>query len=74
MIYTLIYFICLDICILLIIVIFCLSEFINNCKSPININSKSDLVILYNEVSSQYSPGRKSLPFELTPETTFVEM
>ena len=59
MIYTLIYFICVDICILLIFVIFCLSEFVNNCKSPVNTNSKPNLVIHHNKVSSQYSPGRK---------------
>ena len=62
MIYTLICFICLDICTLLIFVIFCLSEFINNCKSPVNPNCKSNLVIYHNKVSSQYSPGRKK-PF-----------
>ena len=59
MIYTLIDYICLDICKLLIFVIFCLSEFLNNCKSPVNINSESNLVIHHNKVSSQYSPGRK---------------
>ena len=59
MIYTLIDFICLDICILLILVNFCLSEFIINCKSPVNTNSESNLVIHHNKVSSQYSPGRK---------------
>ena len=62
MIYTLIYFICSDICILRVFVIFCLSEFINNCKSPVKTNSESILVIYHNKVSSQYSPGRKK-PF-----------
>ena len=62
MIYTLIYFICLNICIPLIFVIFCLSEFINNCKSPVNIYYKSNLVIHHNKASSQYSPSRKK-PF-----------
>ena len=77
MIYTLIYFMFLDICILLIFVSFCLSEFINNCKSSININSKSNLVIRYNKVSSQFHSihqVEKAHPFELTPETTFVEV
>ena len=59
MIYTLVYFICLDICILLIFVIFCLPEFIDNCKSPVITNSKSNLVIHHNKVSSEDSPGRK---------------
>ena len=59
MVYTLIYFIYLDICILLIFVIFCLSEFINHCKSPVDTNSESNLVIHHNKVSSQYSPDRK---------------
>ena len=59
MIYTLIYFICLDVYILLIFVIFCLSEFIIKCKSPVNTNSESKLVINHNKISSQYSAGRK---------------
>ena len=75
MIYTLIDFICVDICILLIYVIFYISEFFNNCKSPVNTNSESNLVIHQNKVSSQYSPGRKkTFIFELTPEKTFVEV
>ena len=59
MIYTLIYFICLDVYILLIFVIFSLSDFNIKCKSPINTNSEANLVISHNKVSSQYSAGRK---------------
>ena len=53
---------------------FCLSEFIDNCKSPVDTISETNLLISNNKVSSQYSLDRKVLPFELTPETTFVEV
>ena len=74
MICILIYFVCLDILILLTFLIFCISEFIDNCKSPVDIISESNLSVYNNKVPSQYSPDRKVLPFELTPETTFVEV
>ena len=63
MIYTLIYFICFDILILLTFLIFCLSEFIDNCKSPVDIISEINLSVYNNKVSSQYSPDRKSPSF-----------
>ena len=63
MICTLIYFVCLDILILLTFLIFCLSEFIDNCKSPVDTISEDNLSIYNNKVSSQYSPDRKSPSF-----------
>ena len=39
MIYILVDFICLDISILKVFLIFCLSDFIDNCKSPVDIIS-----------------------------------
>ena len=74
MIYTLIYFICFDILIVLTFLIFCLSIFIDNCKSPVDIVSETNLSVYNNQISSQYSPDRKVFPFELTPETTFAEV
>ena len=62
MIYTLVDFICLDISILLISVIFCLSDFIDNCKSPVDNIYKTNSSVYNNKVSSPYSPDRKS-PF-----------
>ena len=52
MIYTLIYFACLDILILLTFLIFCLSEFIDNCKTPVDIISKANLSVYNNQISS----------------------
>ena len=63
MIYTLIDFICLDISILLIFLVFCLSDFIDNCKSPVDIISKTNLTVYNNKVSSQHSPDKKSPSF-----------
>ena len=63
MICTLIYFVCLDILILLTFLIFSLSEFIDNCKSPVDTISEDNLFIYNNKVSSQYSPDRKSPSF-----------
>ena len=63
MIYTLIYFICFDILILLTFLIFCLSDFIDNCKSPVDIISETNLSVCNNNVSSQYSLDRKSPSF-----------
>ena len=60
---TLIYFACLDILILLIFLIICLSEFIDNCKSPVDTLSENNLSVYNNKVSSQYSPDRKSPSF-----------
>ena len=75
MIYISIDFICLDLSILLLYLTFCLSEEINNCKTPVDIVSKSNLAAYSNKVSSPHLPDRKkTLPFELTPETTFVEV
>ena len=63
MIYTLTDFVCLDVSIQLIFLIICLSGFIDNCKSPVDIISKTNLSVYNNKVSSQYSPDRKSLSF-----------
>ena len=63
MIYSLTDFICLDISILLMFLIFCLSDFIDNCKSPVHIISKTNLSVYNNKVSSQYSPDRNSPSF-----------
>ena len=62
MIYTLIYFICFDTLILLTFLIFCLSDFTDNCKSPVDIIYDTNLSVYNNnnKVSSQYSPDRKS--------------
>ena len=54
MICILIYFVCVDILILLIFLIFCLSEFIDNCKSPVDTISENNLSVYNNKVSSQY--------------------
>ena len=59
MICILIYFVCLDILILLTFLIFCLSEFIDNCKSPVDTISETNLYVYNNKVSSQNSPDRK---------------
>ena len=45
MIYTLTDFICLDVSILLAFLIFCLSDFINNCKSNVDIVSNHNLAL-----------------------------
>ena len=63
MIYTLIYFICFDILILLTFLIMCLSDFIDICKLPVDIISETNLSVYNNKVSSQYSPDRKSPSF-----------
>ena len=74
LIHTLIDFICFDISILLISLIFCLSDFIDNCKSPVDIISKTNLSVDNNKVSQNIHQIEKALPFELTSETTFVEV
>ena len=63
MISILIYFVGLDILILLTFLIFCLSEFIDNRKSPVDTISENNLSVYNNKVSSQYSPDWKSLSF-----------
>ena len=63
MIYTLIYFIFFDILVLLPFLIFCLSDFIDNSKSPVDIISEADLSVYKNKVSSHYSPDRKRPSF-----------
>ena len=63
MIYTLIYFICFDIFILLTCLMFCLSDFIDNCKSPVDFIYGTNLSVYNNKVSSQYSPDKKSPSF-----------
>ena len=55
MIFILIYFVCLDILILLTFLMFCLSEFIDNCKSPVDTVSETNIYVYNNKVSSQYS-------------------
>ena len=63
MIYTLTNLNCLDISILLIFLIFCLPDFINNCKSPVDTISRTNLAVYNNKVSSPHSPDRKSPSF-----------
>ena len=63
MICILIYFVGLNILILLTFLIFCLSEFIDICKPPVDNISETNLSIYNNEVSSQYSTDRKSPSF-----------
>ena len=63
MIYTSIYFICFDILVLLNFLISCLSDFIDNCKSPVDIIFNTYLSVHSNKVSSRYSPDRKSPSF-----------
>ena len=64
MIYTLTDFICLDISIQITLLIFCLSDFIDNCKPPVGTISKTRLSNNNNKVSSQFSSDKKALPFE----------
>ena len=70
MIYTSTDFICLDISMFLVFLILCLSDIINKCKSNNDIISNLSLVI-YNHQIHQVV---KVFPFELMPETTFVEV
>ena len=63
MICILIYFVCLDILILLTFLILCFSEFIDNCKSPVDNIPEDNLSVYNNKVSSQYSPDSKSPSF-----------
>ena len=63
MIYALTDFICLDISILLIFLILCLSDFIDNCKSPVDTISETNLSFTNDKVFSQNSPDRKSPSF-----------
>ena len=63
MISTLIYFICFDILKLFTFLIFCLSDFIDKCKSPVDIISETNLSVSNSKVSSQNSPDRTSLSF-----------
>ena len=63
MICILICFVGLDILILLTFLIFCLSEFIDNCKSPVDTISETNLSLYNNKISSQYSPDGKSPSF-----------
>ena len=63
MIYTLTDFICLNISILLIFLMFCLSDFIDNCKSPVDTFSETNSFVYNNKVSSQYSLDRNSPSF-----------
>ena len=62
MIYTVTDFVLLGISILLIFLIFCLSNFINNSKSPVDIILQSNLAVYSNKVSSPHSPDREK-PF-----------
>ena len=63
MIYTLVDFLCLDISIYLIFVLFCHSDFIDYCKSPVDIIYKTNSSVYNNKVSSPYSPDRKRPSF-----------
>ena len=63
MICILICFVSIDILILLTFLIFCLSEFIDNCKSAVDTISEKKLTVYINKLPSQYSPDRKSPSF-----------
>ena len=63
MIYTLTDLIYLDISIFSIFLIFCLSDFINNCSSNVDIISKINLDVYHNKISLPYSPDSKSPSF-----------
>ena len=52
---------CLDISIFLIFRMFCLSEFISNCKSNVDKILNTNLALYHNKVSSPYSPDKKKL-------------
>ena len=63
MIYTLTDFICLDISVLFIFLVFCLSDSINNCKPNVDIILKPDLAISQNKIPSPHLPDSESLSF-----------
>ena len=63
MIFTLIGFICSDVSVLLAFMIFCLSDFVNNCKSNVDIISNYNLALYHHHISSPDSPDSKSLSF-----------
>ena len=63
MIYTVTDFICLDISILLIFLIYCLSVFSDNCETPVDIIAKTNLSVYINKDCSQNSPDRKGRSF-----------
>ena len=63
MIYTLTDFSCLDISILFIFLIFCLSGFIHSCKSNVDFILEPNLAIYHKKISSLYSPDSKSPSF-----------
>ena len=63
MIYLLADFVCLDPSILLVFLIFCLSDFIDNCKSNVDTISNPNLANYYHQISSLDSPDSKSLSF-----------
>ena len=63
MVYTSTDFICLDISKLLVFLIFCLSDLINNRKSNVDTISKTTLADYHNKVSSPHSAYRKNVSF-----------
>ena len=56
-------FICQQVFVLLVCLIFCLSDFINNCKSKVDIFSNSISAVHHHQISSPDSPGSKSPSF-----------
>ena len=75
MIYTLTDSFCLDLSILLAFPKFCRSDFSINCKSKVDKITIANLALYQNEIFSPDPPDRiKNLPFEITPEMTFVGM
>ena len=57
-------FICLDISLLLAFSIFCLSDFINICKSKVDNTTNFNLALHQNYVSLPDSPDRRRLSFQ----------
>ena len=53
---------------------FWLSEFIDNCKSLVDIISEIIYLFIITRFLHNIHQIEKILPFELTPETTFVEV
>ena len=63
MIYTSTDFICLDVSLLLIFLIICLSDITDICVSSVDIIFKTNSSVYNNKVSPQFSPDRKNPSF-----------
>ena len=63
MIYTLTDFFCVDMSILLAFLIFCLCDFLNNCKSKVDNITNCNLALYQYQISSPDLPNRKRPSF-----------